>query len=239
MQAAEDEFERQLEIFHSECADAVRFFYAGYGLQVSILRTPTASNGLNKAPAFWNATLDALKASTLITLGRVFDPDSRNYSLTRLIAFAHSNSQIFGAAAVRRRMQSSPRRATDIYEPTPHDFRRLKKLIATRRREYETLIRPWRHKLYAHRCVVNSTELEEVPPALEAAKLQKLVSFLPRVHGLLWRLYYDGEKPVFRSSRYSTERILDSPSRDRDLWSLQEKLVHEAKQVLRSINRSA
>ena len=239
MRSAEDEFERQLDIFHSECDAAVRYFYAGYGLQVSILKTPAAAAGLNKAPAFWNATLDALKASTLITLGRVFDPDQNNHSLTRLIAFSQSNLQIFGAAALRHRMQESQWRAQDFYEPSPDDFRRLKRLIASRRREYETLLRPWRHRLYAHRGVLDSTELEGVPPDLEAARLQKLVSFLPRVHGLLWRLYYDGQRPVMRPARYSVERMLDRPSSNRELWSLQEKLAHEASQVLCSINRDA
>lgn len=239
MRSAEDEFERQLDIFHSECGAAIGFFYAGYGLQLAILRTPAATVGLNKAPSFWNATLDALKASTLVTLGRVFDPKQENHSLTRLIAFSHSNMHIFGEEALRRRMQRSQRQVSDIYEPSTNDFRRLKRLIATRRREYESMLRPWRHKLYAHRGVLDSTELEEVPPDIEAARLQKLVTFLPRIHGLLWRLYYDGQRPVMRPARYSVERMLERPLSDRKLWSLQEKLVHEASQVLDAINRDA
>lgn len=228
-----------MEIFHSECDAAVRFFYAGYGLQASILRTPTKITGLNRAPAFWNATLDALKTSTIVTLGRIFDPDQKNYSLTRLVSFAQLNLQIFGEEAFRHRRQLSPQISDDFYEPTQDDFRRLKKLIASQRREYETLLRPWRHKIYAHRGVLDSRELEEVPSDLEVVKLQKLISFLPRVHNLLWRLYYEGQRPVMKPSRYSVERILKRPSSNQDLRSLQERLIHEAQQVLSSINRDA
>ena len=237
--SAETEFRRQLEIFHSECDAAVRYFYAGRAIHASLFASAEAIVGLNRAPIFWNTAIDALRTSTLVTLGRVFDPNPQNHSLTRLIAFGHANLQIFSRSAVEARVSREVRFSGELYVATASDFRRIKKLVATRRREYETTLRPWRHELYAHRVVRDPREFRDIPQDIDAAKLQKLVSFLPRLHGALWQLVYEGKRPVLRPTRHSVDRMLQRPSRGKSARTLQERVSLEVNHLILSLSGDA
>lgn len=232
MVSAEDEFERQLEIFHSECDEAVRFFYAGHAVIAASFALPGATAGLNKAPVFWNSAISGLRTAAVVALGRMFDPNQANYSVARLLAFAHANLDIFSEAAVRRRMRRGDQPSGSVYVATGDDIRRLRSLVSARRREYEAVIRPWRHERYAHRSVLNPNEFKTGSAEVDAVRVQKLVAFFPRLHGVLWRLYFDGQKPSFRPARYSTDRMLMQPGVAPSDWSLQERVVQEAKYVL-------
>jgi HEPN superfamily AbiU2-like protein len=109
MPSAATEFEAQLELFRTEAESAIQFFYAWEATHAVAASDKAVVRLLNQAPLFWNTSLGALQMSTLVALGRIFDPDPKNHSVSRLLSIAHSNLDIFSkeALAQRKRKQSA------------------------------------------------------------------------------------------------------------------------------------
>ncbi len=238
------EFETQLELFRTEAESAIQFFYAWEATHAVAATDKAIVRLLNQAPLFWNTALGALQMSTLVALGRVFDPDPKNHSVSRLLSIAHSNLDIFSKEALAQRKRKGSANADEwlpeylktVYEPTRKDFRRLKRHVADRRRIYEDKYRPLRHKVFAHRGVTSRTEISELFAKTNIREMQQLLVFLGRLHETLWQLYFNGNKPTLRPARFSVKRILEQPSPN---GKLQERLVHETQSFLKSHSRDA
>lgn len=235
------EFETQLELFRTEGQSAMQFFYAWDSTHAVAAKDNSVVRLLNQAPLFWNTALGALQASTFVALGRVFDPDPKNHSVTRLLALAHSNLDIFSkdALAARKRKLSAdadewlPEYLRDVYVPTGNDFRRLKRHVALRRKIYEQNYRPLRHMVFAHRGVATRAEVSELFAKTNLRELRQLLVFLGRLYEALWQLYFNGHKPNLRPARFSVNRMLEQPSPNVKDGKLQERLVHETSQFFK------
>ncbi|MHB8471717.1 MAG: AbiU2 domain-containing protein [Gammaproteobacteria bacterium] len=241
------EFESQLELFRTEAQGALQFFYAWDATHAAASKDKAIFKLLNEAPLFWNTALGAMQAAALVALGRVFDPDQKNHSVTRLLALAHGNLDIFSkdALAARKRKLSPnadewlPAYLKDAYVPTHEDFRRLKQHVSKRRKIYEEKYRPLRHKVFAHRGVTTSTQVGELFAKTNLRELQQLFVFFGRLYEALWQLYFNGNKPTLRPARYSVQRMLEQPSPNVKHGKLQERLVHETNSFLKRHSRDA
>jgi hypothetical protein len=241
------DFASHLELFRTEAESALQFFYAWDAVHAVAAKDSKVARLLNQTPLFWNTSLGALQASTFVALGRLFDPDPNNHSVTRLLSAAHSNLDIFSkdSLANRKRSQSSnaddwlPAYLKTVYIPTSDDFRRLKRHVAHRRKIYEEKYRPLRHKVFAHRGASSKAEVADLYAKTNIRELQQLLVFLRRLHEALWQLYFNGHKPVLRPARYSVQRMLDQPSPNPQRGVLQERLVHEVRSFLKAHSRDA
>ena len=235
MPSPSTEFEAQLELFRTESESAIQFFYAWDATHAVAGKNKSVVKLLNQAPLFWNTALGALQASTFVALGRIFDPDQNNYSVTRLLALGHANLDIFSkeALAERKRKLSSnadewlPEYLKDVYLPKNEDFRRLKKHVAKRRKIYEQNYRPIRHMVIAHRAVTTRAEVSELFANTNLRELRQLLVFLGRLYEALWQLYFNGHKPMLRPARFSVNRMLEQPSPSKKSGKVQERLVNE------------
>ena len=231
------DFEAELELFRTEAESAIQFFYAWDAVHAIAAKDKAVFRLLNQAPLFWNTNLRALQTSTLLALGRVFDPDPNNHSVTRLLSVAHGNLGIFSkdSLAARKRKSNTnagewlPEYIETAYEPSHEDFRRMKRYVAKRRKTYEANYRPLRHKVFAHRGVATSFEVDELFAKTNIKELQQLLVFLCRLYEVLWQLYYNGCKPTLGPARFSVNRILHQPRPDVMPGKLHERLIHETK----------
>ena len=243
MNSKADEFKRELEVFRIESDAAVQFFYAWQTVNAVAGSDRSIRHALNKAPLFWNTSLGALQAATLVTLGRMFDPDPANHSVTRLLSIAHGNLGIFSKEALAERKRELSANADQwleeylkaVYVPTGNEFRLLKRYVAVRRRIYEENYRPLRHKLFAHRSAADRTEIAALFAKTNIRELQQLLVFLRRLHEALWQLFNNGNKPTLRPARYSVNRMREQPSPGRRQLELQEQLTHETEQLVRRL----
>ena len=240
------DFASDLELFRTEAEGALQFFFA-WDATHAVAADPKVGRLLNQAPLFWNTSLGALQSSTLVALGRIFDPDPKNHSVTRLLASAHADLSIFSkpALAARKRKQSAdadewlPQYLKTVYEPTSDDFRRLKRHVSVRRKLYEEKYRPLRHRVFAHRAASSQAEVADLFAKTNIRELQLMLVFLRRLHEALWQLYFNGYRPVLRPARYSVQRMLDAPSPNVKRSTLQERLVHEVSSFLHAHSRDA
>jgi len=241
------DFEVQLELFRTEAESAIQFFYAWSAVNAVAARDKTVFRLLNQAPLFWNTSLGALQTSALVALGRVFDPDPKNHSVTRLVALAHANPDIFSKHSLADRKRKGNENAHEwlpdylksVYVPNSEDFRRLKRHLSDRRKIYETNYRPLRHKVFAHRGVATRVEVAELFAKTNVKEMQKLLVFLGRFHEVLWQLYFNGRKPTLSPARFSVKRILEQPSPNSKHGKLQERLIHETQAFLAAHARDA
>lgn len=234
------EFVNELELFRTEAESAIQFFYAWEAVHAVARTNQKVHQLLNQAPLFWNTSLGALQTSTLVALGRIFDPNPDHHSVTRLLSTALSDLSIFSkeALADRKLRQSEnaeqwlPEYLKSVYVPTKQDFRQLKRYVSVRRKIYEQKYQPLRHKIFAHRGTLSSDEIADLFSKTNLSELQKLLVFLRRLHEALWQLYFNGIKPVLRPARFSVRRMLDKPSPHASRATLQERLVHETQSFL-------
>ena len=181
--------------------------------------------------------------STFVTLGRIFDPDQKNHSVTRLLALGHKHLEIFSLSSLAARKRAESANADEwlseylaqAYAPTGDDFRRLKRYVSQRRTIYEVNYKPIRHRVFAHREVASPGTIHDLFKATNIGELQALLVFLRRLHNAVWQLLHNGNKPVLSPARYSVTRIRARPSPTHKAKELQERLVHDTEATLRKL----
>lgn len=243
MSNPERDFESELEVFRKEAESAVQFFYAWRTINEVASKNRRVVGTLNKAPLFWNTTLGALQTAAFIALGRVFDQDQDTHNIDRVLRIAQRNPEIFSTEALgerKRRLSSNAHEWLDeylrtVYVPNADDFRRLRKHVANRRKVYEAGFRPIRHKVFAHKQLVEQSEVHVLFANAKIKDLQQLLVFLRRLYEALWQLFFNGRKPNLRPARYSVSQMRAQPSPHGR--SLQERLTHETEAFLKLISQ--
>ena len=113
-------------------------------------------------------------------------PEPKNHSLTRLLTLAHANLDIFSRDALAARKRKLSPNADDwlyeylntAYVPTREDFRKLKQLVAIRRKTYEEKYRPLRHQVFAHRAVSTPAQVDELFAKINLREIRQMLVFL-------------------------------------------------------------
>ncbi len=245
MSPVEAEFKRELDIFCEEGEAAIQFFYVGQAVHAVAAGDKSVVRALNSAPLFWNTSLGALQTATLVTLDRVFYTKRGNHSINRLLRIARGNLHIFSKQALAARIREISATADEwlpellhtAYEPTFEDFRRIEGYVDTRRRTYMANYRPLRHRVFAHRGVLERAEVDALFENTNIRELQQLLVFLTRLHNALWQLFYNGHKPTLRPARFSVKQMRGRPSPQPEHCELQERLIHETERLLKSLGK--
>ena len=238
---AENQFCRQLEVLSKDAEEAIQFFYSWRTVNLVAAGDKRIYRLLNRAPLFWNTVAGALLSSGFIALGRIFDQNS-HHNVDQLLRIVQDNPNIFSLEALAERKRKDSENADEwltdylssAYVPTPDDFRRLKKYVKARRRIYETNYRDIRHKVFAHNVCQDHKEVDALFAKSTVRELEKLLTFLTRLHNALWHLFYNGHKPTLMPSRYSAKQILRLPSRG-SRGGVQQKLIGEIERFLKSL----
>lgn len=238
----EAEFTRELEVFYAEVASAIQFFYSWLTVLTVAGDDRSVYQFLNQRRLFWNTVLGALQTASFIALGRIFDQDPSTHNIDRLLRIARTNSTIFSKDALaERKRKTSPdadKWLTEylrrVYVPTADDFRKLRRHVAARRKVYENNYRPLRHKLFAHKQLLDPADIKALFAKTKIRELQQLLIFLSRLYEALWELLYNGWKPNLRAARYSVKAMREQPSPEHRRPAVQERLIHEIEQFLKS-----
>src|SRR5262249_1575812 len=159
-------------------------------------RKRQVSRFLDRNAFFWNTVLSGLQTSALITLGRVFDTDSRSHRLDKLMSIASSNLAIFSktALSVRLPLLDPLSLRQTASQPRPADFRRLKRQIGKPRKLSAKNAKEFRHKMLAHKEVVDKDEITALLSGTRVSEIQRIIVFLISLHKALSGLYQNGLK---------------------------------------------
>ncbi len=235
--AAQSEFKEELERFRVDHEQAGQFFYAELAVHATARESEDVYHLLNGSTLFWNTLVGALQAAAFIALGRVFDT-GKPQGVYRVLRISHDHPEIFSKPFLARRKGKKLHAASSlteymkhVYEPSPEDFRRLRRHLQKRKTIYEKNYDPIRDNYFAHNVATKAEEVEELFAATNIQELQRMVGFLAALHSALWSLFENGERPLLRPQRYSTARMRKFPSYR---GSVQERITHEAEAFLRA-----
>ena len=236
-----DDFANELEVFRTEAESGIQFFYSYLTVHAVAGENKNVYRSLNQAPLFWNTALGALQTSTFIALGRVFDQKSK-HNINRLLKIAQLNMVIFSKEALSGRKRRSSTNADewideflrDVYVPSANDFRRLRRYVDKKRKTYKDNYRDIRDKIFAHKEISAKEDEQPFFDKTNVRELQKLFIFLRRLHEALWQLYNNGRKPTLQPARYSVKQIREQPSPEIQGRALQERLIHEIEEYLKT-----
>ena len=214
---AHRKFEVQLENLRNEAGIAARFLYAEIAMQHAVSKSPKLLSRLNQTPTFWIACGAALQSAAYMSLGRIFDLNSK-YNVNALLDAAEHDLSDFQRPALEARKRqgsaSTPQWLAqyldDAYYPKASDIARLRKKVADFRLIYERAVKPARNKYLAHREKQDRAEVQALFSGGTLKYLWRLTTFLVQLNTVLWELLHNGRKPAFRRARYSVRSIYDS-----------------------------
>jgi len=210
-------FEIQLENFRRESVTAAQYIYAEMAIQHAASKSKRLLNRLNNTPTFWLSCSAALQSSAYISLGRIFDTNSK-YNVAALLDAMEKNLDLFQ----REGLASRKRNGSEIeppwlaeylegaYYPTIKDVNRLRGMVEKYRVIYERAIKPARNKYLAHREKEEHAEVKALFGRGTVRELWRLTTFLYQLYEVLWEQLHNGRRPVFRSLRHSVKSIYDA-----------------------------
>lgn len=162
-------------------------------------------SALNRTPLSWIVTRHSLNVTLFITLGRVFDVDKDAFSVDDLLKCCIDEIASFSLESLwGRKMEGQngvepewlPNCIENAYEPTAKDFQRLRSEVTKRRRIFESVYRPIRHKLIAHNDKKYMDRADELWAETNIGELEDIIWFLNDLKETLFATYQNGRQPV-------------------------------------------
>jgi hypothetical protein len=239
MTTAEKEFDTELELFRTECEGAAQFFFGYMAIHEVAKRRRRVYELLSENAVFWNTAAGAMQTAAIIAIGRIFDQGSP-HNIDRVLRLAQNNPGMFSLAALGRRKQDGAANPptwlagylANAHVPGPADFRRLRSQVKTHRRIYEANYRELRHRIYAHRAVLDQSEIAPIVAKTSVREIERLLLFLLRFYESMRQLFDNGRKPILRRLRYSVD-VKGSLSLPRtSVAGVHRRMVQATEQVL-------
>jgi hypothetical protein len=240
----EEKFLTELNIFKNEVILLSKYLYMELTIRTVATTNKRILTTMNKTPTFWNTVLSGFQNSTFITLGRIFDTNSK-HNIHILFKVIEDNKFIFSKKSFEKRWLNNEdvknskmasylsEYMKNFYEPTDKDFRELKKLISKQKKIYETIYRPIRNH-FGHKKYSTNEEIQALFDKVNISELEKFCTNLEGLHEALWQLYYNGRGPLLpiKQSRYSTKNILKTKFKKDSPITAKAQFVAEAKLIL-------
>lgn len=199
--AIEKEFKEHLDMFTSEVESVNQFYYASMAIQHAYSVDLEIRGILDEFRLVTLTMLGSLQTSLLVTLGRIFDDESK-YSIHKLIQFMREHPWMFSTDALRARKlriaHPSPVDTwidtIDSYPCTNEVFPELSRLVRPHRKMYESKLSHIRDKWVAHR-EFNGFQANQMFGQTQLEEVENALGFLLGFGLGIWQWYHNGHKP--------------------------------------------
>jgi len=240
----QEKFLAELNIFRNEGKLVSRSLYMELAIHAIASKNKGILSIMNRTPTFWNTVLSGFQNLTFITIGRIFDNDSK-HNIHVLFKLAQNNKSLFSRKSFEGRWKNNADKKSDglvnymteymkkFYEPTDDDFRKLKKFIGKQQKIYEDIYRPIRHH-FGHKKYSTNEEVKVLFDKVNVSELEKFCTTLDGIYEALWQLYHNGRGPMLpiKKNKYSTKSILKSKPEPYRATSQNVQYIDEVKSVL-------
>ena len=175
-----------------------------------IAAEPELLAALNTTPTSWIMARHALLGMLFITLGRIFDANTRAFSADVLLKTCISEIEVFNRDNLRRRKLNALNNnepdwldgyIQDSYEPTEKDFQCLRRELTKQRKVFERVYRPIRHKLIAHKDKKYLGKSDELWKETSIDELEGILWFLHNLKKTLSDVYLNGQRPILQRKK--------------------------------------
>lgn len=155
---------------------------------------------------FWLAYRHSIQASLLITVTRLFDTTDKAKTIPRLVTAVANNLQLFDEPSLRRRKANGGNPPwlddfmKDAWLPTSSgDFRSLQVALKPHTKRINTIYRPIRNNVLAHRIMDDIEAAHALFPQTNRKELGETLIFLRDLKQVIWDLYYNGKQPILHN----------------------------------------
>jgi len=146
-----------------------------------------------------------MEYQAIVSVGKIFGPRKRNpYNIDTLFQVLGEFLSVFSKESLiarKRRISANadewlPQFMEHVYVPDLEDIRALQRLSRPHRKTYETQWKQVRDEHVAHSAMVEPNARWEMFQKTRISDLEELLGFLNQLHAALWRMYYDGQRPI-------------------------------------------
>ena len=196
-----EDIEKLYKEFQSEVNVACWSFYTWKNIHNIAAGDKKVHHALNRNPLSWNIILYSLQSTFFITIGRLFDTDKRSFSVHTFLRKCIENIDQFSKDALRkRRMKGSeadkPSWLDEFieksYQPNKEDFLKLKDEVSKRQKQYESIYKPIRHKIFAHKDLKNIKCVDILFGKAKIGEIQGILYFLYQIKIIIRELLENG-----------------------------------------------
>lgn len=203
--------------FHSELRLACGSFYAWKNIKNIAVEDKKVYHALNRNALSWNIILYSLQNTFFIVIGRLFDIDERTFSIHKLLRACIENIDQFSKDALRERKIKSS--GTDelswldeyiekSYQPNKEDFLKLKGEVSKRQKRYESIYKPIRHKVFAHKEFKEIKCIDKLFKKAKIGEMQDLLCFLYQIERIIFQLLNNGKLMNIGDFTFNEEELV-------------------------------
>jgi hypothetical protein len=167
---------------------------------------------LNQNAHFWNVTMHSLQCAFFISLGRIFDTDSKAFSIHKLLKKCIEDIKAFSKDSIRnRKVGAGPKPdwldeyMKTVYEPSEMDFQYLRGEVSKKYEEYEQIYKPIRHKVFAHTDLKGIKDKQDFFAQTSIGGIEEILDFLYQIEMIILELLYDGRLCKIGDFKYDEE----------------------------------
>lgn len=232
-------FLEDLEIYRREAAQCAQFVYTYLAIH-ALAADEDIRRGINEEALFWNTMLGSLQTSMFIALGRVFD-SANQHGPTALVGKVRAAQRLFSrrALAARKKAIFGKDRTglkeylKDTRVPGEREFARLERLAKGYTDEFNGAVyRELRNRVFGHLVYTKADKVTSLFSQTNIDDLQRMVSFLYRLHGAIREAYDNGTPLRLRRARRSVLEMLEKPKGRRLIKPVAEEITAETKRVM-------
>jgi len=158
---------------------------------------------LNKAARFWLDSRYSAIQTTIIFLGKVFDPNSNTFSFDTMLSSARKEPEHFSKEALRKRkidnigaFEGLDEYIKEASELNDEDIRSISKQ-AKKAKAIWARIKPLRDKVYAHSEILSDDERAGLYSPVKNGDITSVIQILLNISQALWQAEFNGRKPDF------------------------------------------
>jgi len=195
------DIEKLYKEFQSEINIACWSFYTWKNIHNIAAEDKKVHQALNGNALSWNIILYSLQSTFFITIGRLFDTDGRSFSVHTFLRKCIENVDQFSKDALRkRRIKGSEANKPSwldefiekSYQPNKEDFLKLKDEVSKRQKQYESIYKPIRHKIFAHKDLKNIKCVDILFRKAKIGEIQDILYFLYQIKMIIRELLENG-----------------------------------------------
>jgi hypothetical protein len=195
------EIEELYKEFESEVNVACWSFYAWKNIRDIAAGDKKVHHALNRNPLSWTIILYSLQSTFFITVGRLFDTDRKSFSVHTFLKECSENVDQFSKDALReRKIKGSdadrPPWLDEFieksYQPNKEDFLKLKGEVSKRQKQYKSIYKPIRHKIFAHKDLKNIKYVDILFKKVKIDEIQDLLYSLYQIKMIMRELLENG-----------------------------------------------
>lgn len=169
---------------------------------------------INTNPNFWRIFEVSVRTNLFIGIRRLYEGKNSTFNFQHVINKCIENIDVFSADSLRKRKMVSSSDASewidaymaDVYEPKDEDFKKLAKIVREKSKRMKGIYSEAATKIYVHAIHMDHASMAELTDKLSFDEMEIALESIWHCYNQIWRMYENGEKPVFEIEKYPYEQ---------------------------------